>query len=224
MHGTRTQLGSSSEWPAPPRDGPAESVWQDTVDGARLVFRDRALRAYVLLFWVSSAFTYAPEGLAAPYARMLGGGATAVGIFLAAAPIGVITGSIVLGRLCTPDTRVRLLIPFAVLSCVALVPVLLVHSLVATVTLLLVAGFGSAFAIVLNAMFVRAVPAAYRGRAIGVAVAGGYTAQGLATIVAGAAAEHLALQTVVGLSGVIGTACILAVAAIWPREVVRSQV
>jgi MFS family permease len=209
--------------PAPPRDGPADSVWQDTVDGARLVFRDRALRAYVLLFWVSSAFTYAPEGLAAPYARMLGGGPTAVGLFLAAAPIGVITGSVVLGRLSAPTTRVRLLIPFAIVSCVALVPVLLVHSLAATVALLLIAGFGSAFAIVLNAMFVRAVPASYRGRAIGVAVAGGYSAQGIATIVAGAAAERLALQTVVGLSGLIGTACILAVAAIWPREIARSH-
>jgi MFS family permease len=206
--------------PAPERDGPLVGLWRDTLDGVRLVFRDRALRAYVLLFWVSAAFTYAPEGLAAPYARMLGGGPTAVGIFLAAAPLGVITGSIVLGRLCAPPTRVRLLIPFALLSCLALVPVLLQHSMAVTVALLALAGFGSAFTIVLNAMFVRAVPPAYRGRAIGVAIAGGYTAQGVATIAAGALAEHMALPTVVGLSGVAGTVCVLAAAVTWPSDLV----
>jgi predicted MFS family arabinose efflux permease len=207
--------------PAPERDGPLVSVWRDTLDGARLVFGNRALRAYVLLFWVSAAFTYAPEGLAAPYARMLGGGPTAIGVFLAAAPIGVITGTIVLARLCPPATRLRLLVPFAVLSCVALVPVLFIHSMVLTVVLLGLAGFGSSFATVLNAMYVRAVPAAYRGRAIGVAAAGGYAAQGIATIAAGALAERLALATVIGLSGVAGTVCVLAVAARWPSALVR---
>jgi len=209
--------------PAPPRDGPLVSIWRDTLDGARLVFSDRALRGYVLLFWVSASFTYAPEGLAAPYARALGAGPTAVGIFLAAAPIGVIAGSLVLSRLCRPATRVLLLVPFALLSSVALVPVLLVHSMALTVVLLAVAGFGSSFAIVLNAMFVRAVPPAYRARAIGVAVAGAYTAQGIATIVAGGLAERLALPTVVGLSGVAGTICVIAVAAFWPTELVRKD-
>jgi MFS family permease len=209
--------------PAPARDGPLASIWRDTLDGARLVFSDRALRAFVLLFWVSAAFTYAPEGLAAPYARGLGGGPTAVGVFLAAAPVGVIAGSLVLTRLCTPAVRVRLLVPFALLSCLALVPVLLLHSLPLTVVLLAVAGFGSSFAIVLNAMFVRAVPRAYRGRAIGVAVAGAYTAQGTATIVAGALAERLSLPTVVGLSGAAGTLCVIAVAAFWPTELVRKH-
>ena len=209
--------------PAPPRDGPLVSIWRDTLDGARLVFSDRALRAYVLLFWVSASFTYAPEGLAAPYARKLGGGPTAVGVFLAAAPVGVIAGSLVLSRLCGPATRVRLLVPFALLSSVALVPVLLLHSMALTVVLLAVAGFGSSFAIVLNAMFVRAVPPAYRGRAIGVAAAGAYTAQGIATIVAGALAERLAPPTVVGLSGAAGTVCVIVIAAFWPTELVRKH-
>jgi predicted MFS family arabinose efflux permease len=209
--------------PTPERDGPLESIWRDTVDGARFVFGNPALRAYILLFWVSAAFTYAPEGLAAPYARDLGGGPAAIGIFLAAAPIGVITGSVVLSRLCAPATRVRLLIPFALLSCVALVPVLWLQSLPLTVALLVIAGFGSAFAIVLNAMFVRAVPAAYRGRAIGVAVAGGYATQGVATISAGALAEHLATGTVIGLSGVVGTLFMCALAVMWPSDLVRKH-
>jgi len=209
--------------PAPTRDGPLASIWRDTLDGARFVFRDRALRAYVLLFWVSAAFTYAPEGLAAPYARQLGGGPTAVGFFLAAAPIGVITGSLLLARRFAPATRVRLLVPFAVLSCAALVPMLWLRSMPLTVLLLVIAGFGSAFAVVLNAMFVRAVPAAYRARAIGVAVAGGYTAQGVATIIAGALAERFQPATVIGLSGVAGTLCMAAVAAFWPAEIIRAQ-
>jgi hypothetical protein len=209
--------------PAPQRDGPLVNIWRDTLDGARFVFGDRALRAYVLLFWVSAAFTYAPEGLAAPYARELGAGPTAVGFFLAAAPIGVITGSLVLARLCPPGTRIRLLVPFALLSCAALVPMLWLRSMPVTVTLLLTAGFGSAFAVVLNAMFVRAVPAAYRGRAIGVAVAGGYSAQGIATIIAGALAERFQPGTVIGLSGVAGTVCMAAVAAFWPSEIIRAR-
>ena len=51
-------------------------------DGFRLVFGDQALRT-LLLFGLLVVFYTIPEGIAAPYARELGGGPIATGLVLA---------------------------------------------------------------------------------------------------------------------------------------------
>ncbi|HEV3291531.1 MAG TPA: hypothetical protein VG123_21330, partial [Streptosporangiaceae bacterium] len=84
--------------------------------------------------------------------------------------------------------------------------------------LLSAAGVGSTFSTLLNPLFGRAVPAAYRGRAFGIAVAGVSATQGVAQILAGVIAAHHAATSVIGASGVAGVAAVLAVAAIWPRQ------
>src|SRR5205823_238710 len=125
------------------------SLLRDTGSGMRIVFGDRVLRAYVVLFWVGSAFTYAYEGIAVPWAHALHGeaaAATVAGMVLAAGPLGLAAGALVLTRVLGPRSRMRLLIPFALLSVAALIPVLAVNALPAVLLLLVVAGFGSAFA------------------------------------------------------------------------------
>jgi MFS family permease len=77
---------------------------------------------------------------------------------------------------------------------------------------------GSTFSTLLNPLFGRAVPAAYRGRAFGIAVAGVSATQGLAQILAGLVAEHSAATSVIGVSGLAGLLSVLAVALIWPRR------
>ena len=53
------------------------------------------------------------------------------------------------------------------------------------VALLFVSGLGASWLIPLNVSFVQAVPAAYRGRAFGVAVSGLYGVQALGALAAG---------------------------------------
>jgi MFS family permease len=195
------------------------SLLRDTRGGARIVFGDPVLRAYVALFWAASALTYAYEGIAVPYARELHGGASAAGVILAVGPLGLATGSFFLTRALRPTTRMRLLMPFALLSVASLIPALVIRNLTGVAVLLFLAGAGCAFALPLNSLFVRAVPTEYRGRAFGVAQSGVQALQGLAMLLAGAAATKLSPGTVVAWSGIIGVVVVGTLAYfLWPRD------
>lgn len=200
--------------PAPLSEAGEEprSLWQDAVDGLQFIGRTPRLLAIVALLWLGSMFAYASEGVAAPLADELGQATTAVGLLLAANPLGATVGGLVIVRLIAPDRRDRLVPPLVVLT---LVPVL-AAGLVALIAgpgtrpfavligLMFLAGLASAWAIPLNVSFVQAVPSAYRGRAFGVAVSGLYGVQGIGALAAGLAAEGMPPSGVVALSGGLG--------------------
>ncbi|MGY1914176.1 MFS transporter [Blastococcus sp. SYSU DS0973] len=200
--------------PAPVTEGGGapRSLWRDTAAGLHLIRRSPRLLAIVGVLWVTTGFVYASEGIAAPLVDSLGQGTTAVGILLAANPLGVTIGGLVIARLVPPARRERLVAPLVVVS---LAPVL-VGGLVAAaagpgavpfwvlVGMLFVSGLGAAWSIPLNVAFVQAVPSAYRGRAFGVAASGLAGVQGLGALGAGLAAEAFSPSVVVALSGVIG--------------------
>jgi len=199
--------------PAPTGDDGPRSVWRDTGAGLRLIRRSPRLLAIMGVLWVATMFTYASEGVAAPLVEELGStDAAAIGVLLAANPLGVAIGGLVIARLVAPERRERLVIPLVVLS---LTPIF-VAGLVAVfaapgtipfavvVALLVVSGLGSSWLIPLNVSFVRAVPAAYRGRAFGVAVSGLYGVQALGALGAGLVAEGVSASGVLALSGGLG--------------------
>jgi MFS family permease len=70
-------------------------------------------------------------------------------------------------------------------------------------------------------MFVRALPVSYRARAFGVVQSGLQISQGIAIVLAGWVADAVAPTSVIGLSGLIGVACIGLLTISWPtpREV-----
>ena len=202
-----------------PRPAPASdagegrrSLWQDTRDGLRLIGRSPRLLAIMGVLWVATLFAYASEGVAAPLVEELGHGTTAIGVLLAANPLGVTIGGLVIARLVAPDRRERLVVPLVVLS---LAPIL-VAGLVAVLAepgalafwlvigLLFVSGLGASWLIPLNVSFVQAVPNAYRGRAFGVAVSGLYGVQAIGALLAGLGAEGVSASGVLGLSGGLG--------------------
>ena len=187
------------------------SLWQDTGDGLRFIGRTPRLLAIVALLWVGTLFGYAWEGVATPLVDELGKGATALGVLLAANPLGVTVGGLVLARLVPGPVRERLMAPLVALS---LVP-LLIGGLVAAsasgpmsfavlVGLLFLSGLGASWVIPLNVSFVQAVPSAYRGRAFGVAVSGLYGVQGIGALAAGLVAEGVAPSGVMALCGGLG--------------------
>jgi MFS family permease len=203
--------------PAPTSDGERQSLLRDALEGFAFIQRSPRLLAIIAVLWLGTAFVYAPEGIAAPLVAELGLGATGVGILLAANPLGVTIGGLVVARLIAPRRREQLIPALVVLSLVPMVlagltaglaePGVLTFTVV--VALLFVSGLGSAWMIPLNVAFVQAVPASHRGRAFGVAVSGLYGVQGLGALGAGAAAEVLAPSGVVVLCGALGLAAVV---------------
>ncbi len=196
--------------PAPAGEpGVPVSLWRDTVAGLRVLTKNRALLHIVGLLWVGQLFVTAPEGIAVPYVAEFGLGPVAVGFFLAANPVGLVIGAVVIGRMCPPDLRDRLTYPLALMSMLPLILAGLIDNFVIVLALFVVSGFGASYLIPLNVQFVRAVPPAFRGRAFGAAVSGLSACQGLAILGAGAAAERVAAATVVTWSGALGLFALL---------------
>ncbi len=195
--------------PSASQSGAATSLWRETVDGLRLLTSDRLLLRIVALLWVGQLFVTAPEGIAAPFVEGFGYGSLGIGLFLAANPVGLVIGGIVIGRMCPPDIRERLTYPLAVLSMLPLIAAGLVDNFPVVLALFVLSGFGASYIIPLNVTFVRAVPSAFRGRAFGVAVSGLFACQGLAIVGAGAAAEQISPGAVVTWSGVLGLVSLL---------------
>jgi MFS family permease len=199
--------------PAPAgTDAPSTSIWRDTAAGLRLLARTPRLRAIIGLLWAGALFVNAPEGLVAPFVAQLGQGSAAVGILLAANPLGATIGGLVIARWVRPERRERVIVPLVLVS---LVPVALAGAtaqlmgagevpFVLVVALMFVSGLGASWTIPLNVSFMQAVPSSHRGRAFGVAVSGLYGAQGIGVLAAGVLAEGLAPGGVVAASGVLG--------------------
>jgi predicted MFS family arabinose efflux permease len=192
--------------PAAPPAGPAHSRRRGDIAAAiRLVFGNRSIRTPMLLGWVS-AFYNVPEGLAAPLARSLGGGAVAVGMILAAAALGSSVGGLALTRMAGPEARRHWTSPLAIGACAILITIALRPGLPVVLVILVASGLCDSYQVSANAAFVAAVPDQRRGQAFGLAVAGMNLGQGTAMILAGAAAQRFAPTAVIAVAGAAGAA------------------
>ncbi|MDQ3786736.1 MAG: MFS transporter, partial [Actinomycetota bacterium] len=136
---------------------------------------------------------------------------------------GAAAGMLLVARLPLP-TRLRLLAPLAIASCVPLVVCLVDPHLVLVVVLFVASGAGSAYQVIASTSFVLAVPDERRGQALGLAVTAMKVAQGLGVMLAGLAAEAVAPHQVVGIAGLFGVAAVLAIGWTWRTANGRSQV
>jgi MFS family permease len=186
----------------------------DIAAGARLVGTDRALRTLMLLGWLV-AFYAVPEAVAAPYASELGGGAAAVGLILAASAFGGVLAAPVFMRLVTPPERLRLMGPLAVATCALLTLCLARPPLPAVLAILAASGACGVYQIAANAAFMIRVPAPRRGQAFGLVMSGIFAGQGVAFIVAGAAAEVISPPVVVAIAGGSGAVAAIVLTVIW---------
>src|SRR5262249_19819918 len=158
--------------------------------GLRLVFTSPALRIPMLLGWLA-AFYNIPEGVSAPLAATLGGGAVAVGFILAAPAFGATVGAITFSRFVAPARRgagarrVRWMIPLAVAACSVLILFVFRPPLPIALMVLAVSGLFDCYQLAANASFVVAAPARQRSQAFGIAQGGMSLGQGTAMILAG---------------------------------------
>jgi predicted MFS family arabinose efflux permease len=182
----------------------------DLFAGARLVFARPGLRT-PMLFGLLAAFYNAPEGVAAPLAGALGGGAAAIGIILAANSLGETAGAVVFSRFLAQSTRLRLMGPLAIAACAVLILFFWEPDLSASLLVLFVSGLCASYQLAANAAFVSAAPQEQRSQAFGLAQGGMSLGQGTVMILAGAAAQHHAPAQVIAVCGAIGALVALAV-------------
>ena len=202
-------------WPAvqsvADREAPAEAeAGGGLLAGLRLVFTHPALRIPMLLGWLA-AFYNIPEGVSAPLAAALGGGAVAVGFILAAPAFGATVGAIAFSRFVAPARRVRWMSPLAVAACAVLILFAFRPPLPIALMVLAVSGLFDCYQLAANASFVAATPARQRSQAFGIAQGGMSLGQGVAWVVAGAAAEHFAPYFVIAASGALGAVAAIAI-------------
>lgn len=203
--------------PAARKDGsPTPGAFaRSALAGARVIWRDTGVRTLVVFIWLSSLLIVY-EGLAAPYTAEIGGGSTAVGLILAADPLGSAVGAFLFTRFVAAERRAALLGPLTVASCVPLLFCLLKPGLVPSIALFVVAGaLGTSVMIQATASFARGVPDDNRAQALGLAQSGMATIQGLSPLLAGVVADAVGTARVVGLVGVVGVLIAVPAALVW---------
>jgi MFS family permease len=183
--------------------------------GLGLAFADPALRFPMLLAWLAAVIDV-PEGVSAPLAASLGGGAVAVGMILAAGALGSSAGAVAVGRFVSPARRLRWMAPLAAASCATLGLFALQPALPAVLAILTVSGVFSCYLVAANAAFVAAAPPQVRSQVFGVAQAGMSLGQGLAMIAAGAVTGHHSPSAVIAVFGAVGALFAAAMAAAGP--------
>jgi predicted MFS family arabinose efflux permease len=183
----------------------------DLGTATRLVFTNRALRTPMLLGWLS-AFYNVPDGVAAPLAHALGGGAVTVGIILTAQALGATAGRIGFTRWVEPGRQRALMGPLAILASAVLILLAARPGLTGSLLILTASGVLACFQAPASADFVAAAPPQRRGQAFGLAIAGMNLGQGTAMLLAGVAAGYIAPALVIALAGAAGTAAAIAIA------------
>jgi predicted MFS family arabinose efflux permease len=182
--------------------------------GVRLVFGDKRLRTLVMLGWLAAMYAI-PVGIAAPYARSLGGGSAAAGLVIASVQAGAVLITPLFTKKIGPLTRLRWMGPMAVCTCATLVPIAFHPDLAVSMGILALSSVFGVYQIAANTAFVERLPNERRAQAFGLANAGLVVGQGLAFTAAGAAVEVLPPSTVIALGGGLGALMACGLALRW---------
>ena len=173
-------------------------------NGFASIWRDRRVRSLIALSWLTS-FYIAPEGLAAPYASQIGVGAVAVGLIMAADPIGSAVGALVFGRWTPPDLRSRAVGGLGVAAGLPLLACALRPGLALSLLLFAIGGvLAVGYQLEVGVELVRLVPDDQRGRVLGIYIAGHTTTQGLGVLAAGAVAAVIGPSATIAVAGLLG--------------------
>lgn len=184
--------------------------------GISIVWNDRRLRLLLAFSWLAG-FWIVPEGLAAPYAAANGGGAISVGGLLAANPVGVAIGAILLSRLVPATARGKAIGPLAIASGAPLALCWSAPSTLVSMLLWGLCGLLSSYQVLVIAEFVSLVPPGQRGQAIGIGSAGLMAVQGVGLLGGGAVATATGAAPAIALAGVTGAALSIVVTVSWGR-------
>jgi predicted MFS family arabinose efflux permease len=185
--------------------------------GTALVWRDPGLRTLLGLCWLAG-FYIAPEALAAPYAAAIGGGTVAVGLIMAADPVGSVLGAFVFSRWIPEHAQVKAIGMLGIMSGIPLVVCVVEPGLLAFMALIAVSGAcATAYNIRATALFVRGLPEARRAQGSGLLSSGLSTVQGLGVLMAGVLADGIGPAHTIALAGIAGVLVAIPIAIGWRR-------
>jgi len=184
--------------------------------GVNLVFGDQALRTLVLLGWLVALYEI-PEGIAAPYAASLHGGAVMTGLLIASGQVGAVLFTPYFSGHVGPRRRLRWMGPMAMLTCAVLLVTVLRPGLYVSMAIFAVSGTFGIYQIAANTAFVARVPNERRSQAFGLANAGLIVGQGLFFMLAGAAAQKFSPADVIAAGGGLGTLAAAMLAVRWRK-------
>ena len=192
-----------------------------------LIRRSRTVLVLVGLTTLAGV-TVAPEGVAAPYAAGLGGSTAAVGVLLAADPLGSALGAWIFSRRHTATASTSAVVPLAILSGVVLVPCLVRPALEMSAVLWATSGaFTTMFLIQTQTMLTRSVPDGRRAAVIGLASASLQMSQGVVVFGTGLLGGYIGVYRAVGMVGVLTAAIAMLLGATWrrarPKDVSRGE-
>lgn len=204
--------------PAVRASGPRRRLLRETAEGFSVVFGTRVLRSIALVILSGVGFAVLPEGLAAGWSHELHGSSVTQGLIMAAGPVGVAVGGVVIGRLTPPRQRRRLIRPLAMLVPLSLVGALASPPLPVVLTLTALTGFAMSVILPANGLFVQVLPQGYRARAFGVMQGGLQLVQGACMLLGGLVASSLGVSRTIGLWALAGVVVMVAMSALWPSQ------
>ncbi|RSM67566.1 MFS transporter [Kibdelosporangium aridum] len=190
--------------------------------GSKLVFADPGLRALLLITWMIGLIP-AYDGIAAPYADVVGGGAVATGLIFASDPLGSVLGAFIFTRWVPPALKPKLPAVLALASAVPLLLCFLQPGLIASLVLFVVSGGLSTVALMqATASLSLGVPDASRAQAMGLSNTGLTTVMGVSPLLAGVLADLTTPQTTVAFFGAAGVLVTIPLVISWRRSITRN--
>lgn len=197
----------------PARAVATTSVVADSLRGVAAVWREPLLRRLLLLGWFVPFVSVAPEGLAAPAVAQLGAPPAMVGLWLAAIPVGIVTGDLLTIWLISPRWRVRLMLPLAGALVILLSSFAARPGLGLAVGLLVGIGLASAYGLGLDQRIRDSAEPDLLARAFTVNQAGVMVVQGVGFAAAGALGDLVSADSAIAIAGVLGFVIVIALSA-----------
>jgi len=176
-----------------------------TLRGNRRLLADARVRGLLLAQWVPAWLVTGVEALVVGYVAHRGWTTSAASVLLAAVPVGMLVGDVVVGRGLAPRRREQLALPLALLVGLSLVPWALGLPYGAVVALAVVCGLGFAYQVGLQRRFADALPERDQGLGFGLLSSGLMGGQGLGPVAAGALAATLGPAVAIGTLGGVAT-------------------
>jgi MFS family permease len=196
--------------PARARSADAHGVLRSSLVGNLALLSDVQVRGLLLAQWLPAWFVTGAESLIVPYTATIGRPASSAGVLLAALPVGMLAGDLVVGRCLRPVTRERLAFPLAAAMGLPLLVFAVHPSLAVSAALLAVAGLGFGYQLGIQQAFLDSIPTERRGQAFGLNTTGLMGGQGLGPPVAGALATALGVGPAMAVAGAATIVAVLA--------------
>jgi MFS family permease len=187
---------------------------------AAIVWNHPARRALLVFSAVTLLFLVAPDSLAVPYARQHGHGAIAAGVLAASQPLGVAVGAWLFIRFVPVRTQGRCLLPFGLVSGLALSLTAAVPPIWIAAVLWACSGVAQSALVSTIAAYNIVTDRSQRGRANGMASATIAVTQGMGFLLWGGIAQWRGAAAGVAWAGVVGLLIMSILRYTWPHDVV----